>query len=280
MKIKYSDIGIKLDLINKSRGQSFDLCFQFVRNLIEDEIDLTLLLETETNHKDELLQQYHKLGWGDPKYNVMEVIIDHNKMGKKYFKMYVRDNDCNIIGTGVGSSKQKGEKLAAKKALQYLKIIPDDNEDIILNNDSNEIYFKDKKNIDKFNNHTNIVHESDTDNNNDTDDSYDNYSSDENNYVNKSSNKLSNNSKTNNKTSNRNNSIKNDNLSIFSNNLTLAENIKLSNTKSDTGDKIQDKPLYKIKTGFDSKDKDKDKDKDIKSFQSNSWTRQSKMLFT
>lgn len=145
MKIKYSDIGNKSDLIKKSRGPSFDLCFQFVTNLIEDEIDLSLLLETETNHKDELLQQYHKLGWGDPKYNVMDIIIDNNKMGKKYFKMYVRDNDGNIIGTGIGSSKQKGEKLAAKKALQYLKIIPDDNEDIILDNNSSEIYFKTKK---------------------------------------------------------------------------------------------------------------------------------------
>jgi ribonuclease-3 len=142
MGIKYSDIGNRLDLIQKNRGKSFDLCFQFVTNLIEDEIDLTLLLETETNHKDELLQQYHKLGWGDPKYNVMETIIDENKMGKKYFKMYVRDIDGNIIGTGIGSSKQKGEKLSAKKALQYLKIIPDDNEDIILDQNSTEIYHR------------------------------------------------------------------------------------------------------------------------------------------
>jgi ribonuclease-3 len=115
MGICYSDIGKELDLNKKSRGISYDLCYQFVTGLIEVEIDLTLLLETETNHKDELLQQYHKLGWGDPKYNVMEVIIDERKMGKKFFKMYVRDNDGNIIGTGIGSSKQKGEKLAAKK---------------------------------------------------------------------------------------------------------------------------------------------------------------------
>ena len=147
MKIKYSDIGNKLDLIKKNRGPSFDICFQFVTNLIEDEIDLSLLLETETNHKDELLQQYHKLGWGDPKYNVMEVIVDNNKMGKKYFKMYVRDNDGNIIGSGVGSSKQKGEKIAAKKALQYLKIIPEDNDDIILDNNSTEIYFRNEINV-------------------------------------------------------------------------------------------------------------------------------------
>ena len=144
LKIKYKDIGKEYNLMNRDRGIGYSVCFKFVTSLIEDEIDLTLLLETETNHKDELLQHYHKLGWGDPKYNVMEIKVDNNKMGKKYFKMYVRDNDGNIIGTGIGSSKQKGEKLAAKKALQYLKIIPDDNEDIILKKYSKEIYFRSK----------------------------------------------------------------------------------------------------------------------------------------
>ena len=145
IKIKYSDIGNKFDLIKKSRAASFDICFQFVTNLIEDEIDLTLLLETETNHKDELLQIFHKLGWGDPKYNLMEEIVNNDRMGKKYFKMYVRDNDGNIIGVGIGSSKQKGEKIAAKKALQYLNIIPNNNEDEILNSNSQEIYYKENK---------------------------------------------------------------------------------------------------------------------------------------
>ena len=143
LKIRYKDIGSHYDLINKDRGEGYSLCFKFVTSLIEDEIDLTLLLETETNHKDELLQHYHKLCWDDPKYNCMETIIDNNKMGKKYFKMYVRDNLGNIIGTGIGSSKQKGEKIAAKKALQYLKIIPEDNEDQLLEVDSLEIFFKD-----------------------------------------------------------------------------------------------------------------------------------------
>lgn len=143
MQIKYSDVGNNLELIKKSRATSFDICFQFVSSLIEDEIDLTVLLESETNHKDELLQAYHKLGWGDPKYNLMEELINNDRMGKKYFKMYVRDFDGNIIGVGIGSSKQKGEKIAAKKALQYLNIIPNNNEDTILNSNSSEIYYKD-----------------------------------------------------------------------------------------------------------------------------------------
>jgi ribonuclease-3 len=145
--ISYNDIGSNLDLIKYTRSKGYQICFDFVTALIEDEIDLTQLLETDTNYKDKILQHYHELGWGDPKYGTMEVIVDNNKMGKKYFKMYVRDVDGNIIGVGTGSSKQKGEKLAAKKALQHLNVIPHDNDDEILNKNSNLIYFRDNKNL-------------------------------------------------------------------------------------------------------------------------------------
>ena len=47
----------------------------------------------------------------------MERIIDEKMMGKKSFKMCVRDPENNIVGIGIGSSKQSGEKLAAKRAL-------------------------------------------------------------------------------------------------------------------------------------------------------------------
>ena len=144
LKIKYSDIGLSNDIAHKDRSTSFDLCFKFVTTLIEEEIDLTLLLESETNHKKALLQNYHKLGWGDPKYNQMSTLTDNDKMGKKYFKMYVRDNEGNIIGIGIGSSKQKGEKIAAKKALQYLGFNTTVDKDIILSPDSDEIYFRNK----------------------------------------------------------------------------------------------------------------------------------------
>lgn len=140
--ISFNDIGINLDLVRKQRSDGYQICYNFVTSLIEDEIDLVELLETDTNYKDRLLQHYHELNWGDPKYGTMDVIIDNNKMGKKYFKMYVRDLDGNIIGIGVGSSKQKGEKISAKKALQYLKVIPNDNDDEILDKKSCIIYHR------------------------------------------------------------------------------------------------------------------------------------------
>ncbi len=142
MKISYNDIGKNLELIQKDRAEAYQVCYDFVIGMIEDEIDLTELLETDTNYKDKLLQYYHECNWGDPKYNTMDILYDNSKLGKKYFKMYVRDLDGNIIGIGMGSSKQKGEKMAAKKALQYLKVIPNDNEDEILDPKSDLIYHR------------------------------------------------------------------------------------------------------------------------------------------
>jgi ribonuclease-3 len=142
MKISYNDIGKSFDLIQKSRSDAYQICYDFVISLIEDEIDLTELLETDTNYKDKLLQYFHECNWGDPKYNTMDILYDNNKLGKKFFKMYVRDLDGNIIGIGMGSSKQKGEKIAAKKALQHLSIIPNDNEDEIIDKNSPIIYHK------------------------------------------------------------------------------------------------------------------------------------------
>jgi ribonuclease-3 len=140
--ISYDELGKSIELILKSKATGYQKCYDFVVGLIEDEIDLTKLLETDTNYKDKLLQHYHELNWGDPTYGLMDTIVDNNKMGKKYFKMYVRDNDKNIIGIGFGTSKQKGEKIAAKRALQNLKIIPNDNEDEILEKDNILIYHK------------------------------------------------------------------------------------------------------------------------------------------
>ena len=73
-----------------------------------------------------------------------------------------RDNEGKIIGIGIGTSKQKGEKIAARKALQYLNIIPNDNDDIILNSNSDEIYFrndniKKEKIINNLNNYNDNV---------------------------------------------------------------------------------------------------------------------------
>ena len=150
-KISYDQIGNHYDLIVKDRSIGYQRCYDFITSLIENVVDLAQLLENDTNYKDKLLQYYHEMGWGDPTYGIMETIIDNNKMGKKYFKMYVRDKDKNIIGHGIGSSKQKGEKIAAKHALQFLKVIPNDNDDEELSPTSTLINHKNDKIINNIN---------------------------------------------------------------------------------------------------------------------------------
>ena len=141
--ISYKDIGTLPNILDfKNNGTGYQICYNFITKLIENEIDITYLLENNNNYKDTLLQVFHEYGWSDPLYDIIETIIDNDKIGKRYFKMCVKDNDKKIIGWGIGASKQKGEKLAAKMALQYLKVIPHDCDDVKLDKTSNLIYHR------------------------------------------------------------------------------------------------------------------------------------------
>lgn len=148
-KIKHDDIEGKIDDISEVMmmgGKSFALCTKFLINMLEKEVNIPKLLRENINYKDKLVQAFHKLDWKDAKYGLEKKMEDKKNMGKQYFYMYVRDGDNNIIGEGLGTSKQKGEKKAAKNAFimlrkKYPEIIdePLDNEykDIILDeNDS------------------------------------------------------------------------------------------------------------------------------------------------
>lgn len=152
----------------------YDTCNNFLVNLIQKEVDISQLLYVETNYKDTLLQYYHKMKWPDPEYG-LEEIFETNKDNqiKKYFKMWVKgygqNNDCTQwmkVGIGLGTSKKKGEQLAAKQALLNFNAIKDDSdceeeiyeeaEEIIEGSDSEieiiEIEEPKKKKTDKTNN--------------------------------------------------------------------------------------------------------------------------------
>ena len=136
--ITYDEIGNKLNLINVDKSKAYDMCYSLVVNLIEIELDLTILLEMDTNYKNCLLRHYHKLNWNTPVYSTLSVDTINLK---KHYKCGVYDNSKNIIGTGISTSKTKSEKIAAKNALYHLKVIMYDDElpeEIPLN--SNIIY--------------------------------------------------------------------------------------------------------------------------------------------
>ena len=55
-------------------NNDYNLCKRLVVKIIETHLDLAQLIYTETNHKDTLLQYYHKMKWSvDPEYKLLEV---------------------------------------------------------------------------------------------------------------------------------------------------------------------------------------------------------------
>ena len=101
-------------------GSDYNLCKIFIIKLIETRLDLSELLYNETNYKDLLMQHYHRMKWPTPVYETIETI---ENMNKKIFIMAVRDNNNNVVGTGEGTSKKKGEQLAAKRALMHCGVV-------------------------------------------------------------------------------------------------------------------------------------------------------------
>lgn len=103
----------------------FEICKKFMVALIEQEIDFAHILQTETNFKDILLQFFHKKKWQDPIYDGLDISgPDHKKLFTMYVKCKKRHNDDGeIVGTGTGTSKKKGEQEAARMALIEFGII-------------------------------------------------------------------------------------------------------------------------------------------------------------
>lgn len=112
-----------LGAIYDDSNKDFDLCKKLVIAIIENHIDLAHLIYNETNHKDTLLQYYHKMKWSDPEYRLLEII---ERDSKKYFKMGVCDPSGKIVGVGTSSAKKKGEQIAALKALISFGVINED----------------------------------------------------------------------------------------------------------------------------------------------------------
>ena len=136
--ISYDEIGVKFDLINVDKSKSYNICYSLVVKLIEKELDLTILLEVDTNYKNCLLRHYHKLNWLVPTYTSINIETINSK---KHYTCGVFDNSKNIIGKGTSTSKSKSEKIAAKNALYYLKVmVHEDNQLEEIPLDSNIIY--------------------------------------------------------------------------------------------------------------------------------------------
>lgn len=109
----------------------FNICREFIINLIEREVDLATILYIETNFKEKLLQYCHIQKWLDPQYGTSDIAGPENK---KIYKTYVvcRENHQDVgepVGWGEAQSKKKGEQLAAKQALEHFGVMNYDDSD-------------------------------------------------------------------------------------------------------------------------------------------------------
>jgi len=114
----------KLKYNNDFSGPGYQICENFIINIIENNVDFTELILKDTNYKDQLLRYFQHNFQITPKY------IETNCEGpphNRIFTMSVLGPNGNIIGTGSGKSKKKAEQKASKFALiNFGKIIEDD----------------------------------------------------------------------------------------------------------------------------------------------------------
>jgi ribonuclease III len=103
---------------------------EFIRLIIEKELDVPETIRTQNNYKDQLMQYFHKFDVvkHDLQYDDFDIETDN---GKKRYKTIVIDKDTRKkLGTGSGGSKKKSQQRAAKDALIKLgKLGNDDVED-------------------------------------------------------------------------------------------------------------------------------------------------------
>jgi dsRNA-specific ribonuclease len=114
----------------------YDSCYKFLITLIEQEVDIAELLETDDNYKEQIMQYFHKMLWKDPKY--VDVKCDPEA---KLFVVCVKNQQGNILGTGSNITKNKAEQDAAHDALIKLKVIGN----IGINDNTDDFYGEDDR---------------------------------------------------------------------------------------------------------------------------------------
>jgi ribonuclease III len=91
----------------------------FLWKIIEQEFDMPETIRTKNNHKDTLMQYYHKID--SVRKDVCYTDVEYEKDGKKRYKTCVYEKGTtHILGEGRGKSKKSSQQKAAKNALVKL----------------------------------------------------------------------------------------------------------------------------------------------------------------
>lgn len=94
----------------------FYLCDIWLVNLIEDNIDFTELILSNTNYKDHFIKYYINTYNETPKFYEINSEVTAN--GKRY-EVCAKNSRMAIISSGVGSSKKLAENDASLNALKF-----------------------------------------------------------------------------------------------------------------------------------------------------------------
>lgn len=111
---------------------TWEKCQEFILSVIETEIDIAELIHHDDNYKDRLMQYFHKIKWGEPKYNedvAQQKMFKEGCVEYRSYTTYIKDPFDNIIGVGEGNSKPKSEQSAAYNSLIYLGVINENGDD-------------------------------------------------------------------------------------------------------------------------------------------------------
>jgi len=111
------------------KDQGYQVCYTFMRILLESIPDYSELIYKDTNFKNQIMIFYHKNKWNAPKYVEVEQFIDR-KTGKKMFKEGILDYTGKILCTGTATTKKEAQQISAMNALVKFNLL---NEDQIVN---------------------------------------------------------------------------------------------------------------------------------------------------
>ena len=107
----------------EDNNQSFDICNQFMVNVIEKFIDFAALISLDSNYKDQLLRKMQSdFDGAYPRYKELSVDIDSS--GVKIYNMAVLSADgTQIIGRGSHRKKRESEQISSRQGLVYLGVL-------------------------------------------------------------------------------------------------------------------------------------------------------------
>jgi ribonuclease-3 len=96
-------------------SEDYEITNRWIIDLIEEHVDFSEIISTNTNHKDSLLSYMQSHFQDVPKFLEVNSIIKNNC---KIFTYIIKDRDNNVIGTGDGNTKKDAENNSSLNALQ------------------------------------------------------------------------------------------------------------------------------------------------------------------